>query len=244
MHWKENVWKTQFSSSCTNWVNEMSTARCVQVTVGTWFKMILTWTGTMSFFYHLKYLATSSPSHFRVFQSFDPYMADCFLKHNYPIIVCHADWVWQKSHELLHCRMSRALLHCYEAKRVSGSSFRVKRRFLVRIESLWWRMMDSRWKMTGFIVLSLLSATQPEPWASLHSHLPLPALFFFSSSQDFSVWWGQIPPQRVHRGNANPTQEAEAQPNQKLQQLPGETVTCKSNVPHRYLLMWCGILTE
>lgn len=68
-------------------------------------------------------------------------------------------------------------------------------------------------------------------WASLHSCPPLPALFF--SLQDFSVWWGQIPPQRVHRGNANPPQEVEAQPNQKLQQLPGETVTCESSFFNR-----------
>jgi len=33
---------------------------------------------------------------------------------------------------------------------------------------------------------------------------------------------GQVPPQRVHRGDADPSEEAEAQPDQKLQYLPGE----------------------
>lgn len=155
-------------------------------------------------------------------------MAECFLKHNYPIIVWHADRVWQKSYELLHRRATRVLLQCcgglvsqreqlYSEVKVFGENWiPVMEDDGLQVENDWFYCLKPP--------LCSLTLT----WASLHSHL----LFF--SSQDFSVWWGQISPQRVHRGNANPPQEAEAQPNQKLQQLPGETVTCKSNVPHGY----------
>lgn len=106
--------------------------------------------------------------------------------------------------------------------------------------------------MTGFMALSLLSATKPNLNLAL---LMSSYTSLFLSSQDFSVWWGQIPPQRVHRGNANPSQEAEAQSNQEFQQLPGETVTCKFTPSHthscifmlfkrdRVVVSWGAVLT-
>jgi len=51
---------------------------------------------------------------------------------------------------------------------------------------------------------------------------------------------GQIPTQRVHRGDADPAQEAEAQPNQKLQQLPGETITCEYKASLVVLFLKCA----
>lgn len=108
------------------------------------------------------------------------------------------------------------------------------------------------WKMTGFMALSLLSATNPNLNLAL---LMSSYTSLFLSYQDFSVWWGQIPPQRVHRGNANPSQEAEAQSNQEFQQLPGETVTCKFTPSHthscifmlfkrdRVVVSWGAVLT-
>lgn len=120
--------------------------------------------------------------------------------------------------------------------------------YKVQIEALW------RWmvKMTGFMALSLLSATNPNLNLAL---LMSSYTSVFLSSQDFSVWWGQIPPQRVHRGNSNPSQEAEAQSNQEFQQLPGETVTCKFTPSHthscifmlfkrdRVVVSWGAVLT-
>lgn len=49
------------------------------------------------------------------------------------------------------------------------------------------------------------------------------------------MWWGQVPPQWVHWGNTHPPQETQAQPNQELLQLPGETATCKSAI---MLFLW------
>lgn len=144
-------------------------------------------------------------------------MVEHFLVYNYLIISCHADGVWQWS--LQNYLVVASVLWVLWSYRFSSSDYKLKPR-----EGGWW-------KMTGFMALSLLSAT------NLNLNLALLMSSYtslFLSSQDFSVWWGQIPPQRVHRGNANPSQEAEAQSNQEFQQLPGETVTCKFAPSHTH----------
>lgn len=165
----------------------------------------------------------------------------CFLSEN--------GWIWSGSAWVFHdCEelfISTLLNSPYMCITISAFpiSRRVDKLLLFRITTVAVRPMSSAGRAFGENKVSvmeddcihvendrfygsLFSSEQLNPSFSPFTLSSALSSSFFS--QDLGVWWRQIPAQRVHRGNTNPAKEAEAQPNQKLQQLPGETVTCKS----------------